>query len=264
MRRALVLAVVGTLALAGAAYAATTVTPKYILHAKVTPTKSGTPAHAVPVGSQLGFDVKTAPAGQRPPIVQGYRFYYQGIRANLKYFPVCSTSTLNSTGPSGCSKGSRIGTGSFTADLGPTTSTAISGSCLADMFIYNGGGNTLIFYVFKGTEPTACPLTSPVTVVVRLSKAHHGRDLVENFSVPASLRHPLPGVDAAVIKATTTVNKVVIVKTTKFHGTKVSRRIGLFEAIYCPPNHKRNVQATFTPEGQATGGRLATTHAACS
>ncbi len=238
--------------------------PKYILHAKVTPGKSGTPAHAVPIGSQLGFDVTTTPPGQRPPVVQGYRFYFQGVRANLKYFPVCPTSTLNSQGPSGCSKGSQIGTGSFTADVGPTVSTAISGTCVADMFIYNGGGNTAMFYVFKGTETNACPLTSPVTVVVRLSKAHHGRDLVEDFSVPASIRHPAPGLDAAVINATTTVNKVVITKTTKVHGRKLRRRIGLFEAIYCPPNHKRNIQAMFTPEGQATGGRLATTHVACS
>jgi hypothetical protein len=252
------------LALAGAAYAAT-VTPKYILHAKVSPTKSGTARHGVPIASQFGFNVTTAPPGQRPPVVQGYRFYFQGVRANLKYFHACSTSTLNSKGPSGCRAGSKIGTGSFTVALGPSASTTIAGTCVADLGIYNGGGNTLIFYVFKGTETNACPLPAPgeFTVVVRLSKAHKGRDMVQNFSVPTALRHPVTGVDAAVIKATTSVNKVTTVRTVRVGGRKVKRTIGLFESEYCPPNHQRNVQATFTPEGQATNGRLATAHVAC-
>lgn len=266
MRKALLLAGIATLVLAGVTYAATTVTPKYILNGKVTPIRSGTAAHPVSISSQLGWTVTTSPPGQRPPVVQGYRFYITGVRANTNDFPACSSSTLNSTGPTTCRKGSLIGSGNLQVAFGPSATTTTAATCQADFDVFDGGGHTLLFYVFKGTEANACPLPPPGTfvVVVRLSKAHRGRDLVVDYSAPAALRHPGPGLDAAIVKATLSIRgKQTTVK--KRVGSKtVKQRVGLLETTYCPSNHQRTVTGTFTPENAATQGRTATKHFACT
>lgn len=266
MRRALLLAGVCALALAGVAYAATTVTPKYILNAKITPKKSGTTTHPVSAGGQIGWTVTTSPPNQRPPVVQGYRITMQGMRAHPNDFPACSSSTLNSKGPSGCRKGSLIGAGNFLVAIGPSTTTTTSLTCQADLDLFNGGGHTLLFYVFKGPETNACPLPAPgfFVVVAKLSAAHHGRDLVTNYSVPAPLRHPANGFDAAVIRSTLTITARTTTVKKRIGGKTVKTRVGLFETTFCPVNHQRTITATFTPENAPTSGRTSTKHVACT
>jgi|GEM_PF-5599396 len=258
MRRILLLAVAGSLALAGAAYAATTVTPKYILHVTVRPKAGGSPAHPVPIGSTFAYTVRTSPPNQRPPVVSHYHIYWYGLQQNVRYFPVCSTSTLNSRGPSGCRSGSQVGSGYFMAAIGPSSTTSVSLTCRADIRVYNDGGRSLIFYVYRGAEANACPLTSTYTILVHLTPAHGGRDLAIDFAAPQALRHPAAGFDAAVVSSSITIQRRV--RRVKVHG--VSRMIGLFASDYCPPNHERTILASFRAEDGHT--RTASTHVACS
>jgi len=264
MRRALLLAGVATLALAGVAYAATTVTPRYILHGRLTPKRSGTPAHPVTVSGQLGWTVKTTPPGQRPPVVRGYHFYLQGLRANTNEFPACSTSKLNSTGPSGCARGSQIGTGELMVEVGPSSSTAITLTCRADVKLYNGGASTVVFYVYRGTEADACALPPPgfYTIVARLSRAHHGRDLVVNYSVPTAVRHPAPGLDAAVVSSTVTIDREQTTVKKRIGRRTRRERVGLLESVFCPHNHQRTLIGTFTSEDGHS--RTSNAHIACT
>jgi hypothetical protein len=259
MRRILLLAVVGSLVLAGAAYAAT-VTPIYILNARVAPMKSGTRAHGVPIASHLGWTVKTSPPNRRPPVVESYRIYLQGIRQNIKYFPVCSTSTLNSSGPGACAKGSQIGAGSFIAAIGPSNTDRVSLTCRVEMRLFNGGADNLILYVYTTMAAGQCALPPPheFTITVGLFRAHGGRDLVEQFSVPMVLRHPASGVDAAVVSASINVAK----RSKKVRVGRRMKLVGLFETDYCPPNHQRTVKVTFNPEQGRS--KTATKHVACS
>ncbi len=262
MRKVVLLAVAGSLALAGVAYAAT-VTPKYILNGKVTPAKSGTRTHALPIAAQFGWKVMTSPPKRRPPVVGSYRFVFQGIEQNVKYFPACSTSTLNSTGPSGCRKGSQIGTGSFTVAVGPSKNTAIAGTCTAELSVFNGGGNDIILYVYTKTGAARqCVLPPPgeFAIPVGLYHTHGTRDLVEQFDVPYALRHPAPGVDAAILTSSITIAKRSVV--IKSHGKKVV--IGLFASEYCPPNHQRVIKGLFVPEHGPNIGLYSNKHVACS
>lgn len=263
MRRVLLLAMAGCLALAGTAYAATVVSPRYILNGKITPMKSGTRSHAIPIATQFGWTVHTVPQHHRPPLVSSYRFYFQGVRQNVRYFPACSTSTLNSTGPSGCKKGSQIGHGSLTAALGLSRNTKIAGTCNAEISIFNGGGNDIILYIYTtATMAKQCPLPAPheFAIPVGLYRAGGGRDLVEQFSVPYRLLHPTKGVDASVVSTSVMIaRRAVVVR--RGHRNEV---IGLFETDYCPPNHQRTVKGLFVPEHGPHIGHVATKHVACS
>src|SRR2546423_1045059 len=73
-------------------------------------------------------------------------------------FPACGTARLNdpTQGANTCPKGSQIGTGHFIAAVGPSTNSSISGTCRADVTVYNGGNHDLSYYVFKGPEKNAC------------------------------------------------------------------------------------------------------------
>jgi hypothetical protein len=259
MRKVLLVATLVALGLAGTAYAATVVTNVYVLGGSVTPKKSGTKAHPVPIATTSSYTVNTKPAGERPNVIQKIVFTAAGVQAHLNSFPTCSTSVLTAKGPSGCPAGSLIGTGHFIAEVGPASSQSgpqIIPSCRVELSVYNGGGDSLSYYVYETKASGECPQQTPsafeATLAVQKANNPAKETLVQTINVPVSVRHPAnnTAIDAATLQAV--VNIPLKVKTTKPHkvkGKKVAgKRIGLFETIFCPANHKRNVTETFTPE----------------
>lgn len=261
MRRALLLAVLGAVLVAGVAVAATS--PNYILSVKVTPKRSGTVAKPTTIGTTFAFKVSTVPAGRRPPVVRGFHITYEGVRENTRDFKGCSTSTLTNPqkGPSACPKGSKLGSGFFMAAVGPSAdTTTISLTCRVELSIYNGGNHNLILYVYAPTGKAGeCPLPSTFAIVDRLTE--HKNTLVQNFSTPAALRHPATGEDVSVLSSSLTIAPTKARVAMKVGGKKVMRTVGLFESIACPINHQRQVEATFTEENGS--GRLRTANVPC-
>jgi hypothetical protein len=239
MRKAVLLAMVIALGAAGAAYAAT-IQNVYVLKAKVSPVKAGT----VPAGIQLEYTTSTIPKGQRPNVVKSIKFTFAGVQAHPSAFKGCSTSRLNdpSEGPATCPKGSQIGTGHFTALIGQSGNQSSSlPPCMAELTIYNGGGNTVSFYVYVTKAQGQCPLTQPVAFAASLHQSKTA--LTENVTIPASLRHAsLAGVNFDIASTDVVLN--IPAKTATVHKKKV----GLFETFACPANHQRQIQAQFTLE----------------
>lgn len=176
MRGALILGLLVALGCAGTAYAAVTVTNVDTLHAKITPTKSGTKTHPRSSGGHFDRTVTTNPKGYRPNIVKTVDVTIQGVRENTNQFPVCGSARLNdpSEGPATCPPSSRIGKGFLIAEI--TTPGTQSGkpvlTCRAETTIYNGGNHTLTYSIYRGTpmagQPQPCPLTRNEGVVAIL------------------------------------------------------------------------------------------------
>jgi hypothetical protein len=253
MRKTLLLTCVGALGLAGAAYAATTVTNDYVIAAKVTPKKSGTQAHPRTVARYLQWDVSTAPPGRRPANTRGYQIGTVGLQQNTTNFPGCGTSKLAATGPAGCPRGSMIGSGFAIIEVGPTgqNNSSYNGLCRADEDLFNGGSNNETLYVFKGPqhggEPAPCPIPNG-HAEVNINLTRQATRMIETFSLPEALLHPAPGTDASIVhEAITIPPKSRTVR--RGHGTaRSARRVGLFESVYCPANGQRQVAITFTRE----------------
>ncbi len=239
MRKAVLLATVIALGAAGAAYAAT-VQNVYVVKAKVTPAKAGT----VPVSTHVEYSTTTIPKGQRPDVVKTIKLTFQGLRSHPSAFKGCSTSRLNdsSQGPSTCPKGSKIGTGHFTALIGPSGSqTTNAPACQAEITLYNGGGNTISYYVFVTKAAGQCPLTQAIAFAGTVHQTSHA--LVETVGIPASLRHAtLAGANFDI--AATDVVLDIPSKTT----TVKKKKVALIESFACPASHQRQIQAQFTLE----------------
>src|SRR5437764_1141410 len=114
MRKVLLLAVAAAIAVAGIAYAVNT--NKYVVHASIKPTKSGTKKTPVTVSQVFAYDIGTFVSGKNAPVptnVKAYSTTVAGIHEHTDAFPACGTSRLNSSsqGPSTCPKGSKVGSG---------------------------------------------------------------------------------------------------------------------------------------------------------
>jgi hypothetical protein len=262
MRKVMLLAALAALTVTGVAYAATTVSNKYVIKGKVTPVKSGTKKHPRPVGAQISYTVTTSPTGYRPNPVEKFKVVVQGAQEHTNVFPACSTSRLldPTQGPNTCPTGSKVGTGFFISKIGPSSNQhKVLLTCRAELSAYNGGNHSLVFYIYKGTQvsgqPQPCPL--PTSYAIHVALKRKGRNLVATYSAPAALLHPASGQDAAVSSSSLSlpVQKKKITK----HGKKV--KVGLFETTLCPLNGQRQIALTFTQENGKS--RTATRVVAC-
>jgi hypothetical protein len=257
-RRVPLIALVVALGLAGTAYAATFVTNKYVVSAKGSPLKSGTKAHPKPAGLTIGYTVTTNPPGERPNVVQSLLISIAGVRAQTNDFPTCSTSRLNNSaqGPKTCPKGSLVGTGYLISEIGLASSQSGQQlTCRVEVRIYNGGGNSLSYYVYEiPNRQGECPSTQGALAFSTHLK-EVGTTLVQTLNVPAEFRHPEnnSGLDASVIKSSVSLP----VKTRKIKG----KTVGFGETIGCPANHRRHISIKFTLENGTS--HTATANLAC-
>ena len=255
MRRVSLLAALLVLGAAGVALADTTNT--YVLFGSVTPVKSGSGKHGVSVAIRFGYKAGTQPAGQRPAPVVGYKISFEGVRQNTGFFPACGTSEISAHGPDSCPKGSEIGGGHLIAEIGPSANTAANyqSKCRAEIRLFNGGNNNLTMYIYKGKpvvgQPGPCRVANGhAEINIDLLQSDNG--VSEVFSIPKALRHPAKGITASVIYVEiSTQNRRTIYTTGKGSHTK-HFHVGLFVTYFCPPNHQRQIAATFTAEGSQT------------
>lgn len=263
MRRAVLLAMLIAVGVAGAAYAAGNVTNKYVINAKITPKKSGTAVHPVSIATSLSYTVGTSPSGRVPNTIKTEQITIQGVRGNTSDFPACGSSRLidPAEGPSTCPKGSRIGSGYFVAVIeksgsnNPSPPDALT-KCRVDLLVFNGSNHRLIYYLYlKSGQAGECPSTGtlPLTFTALLSETKSG-NAVQTFTLPQSVRHPLNGYDSRPVFASVTIPG----ETTKVKGKKV----GLFQSTACPVNHERQIVIKFS--GESGGSRTATRLVGCS
>src|SRR2546425_1523326 len=131
------------------------------------PAKAGKPA-----GVAVNF-VASDPAADQPPIMNKIVINFQkGGKWNGKKFPKCTTAILNSKGPSGCPKGSKLGSGTGVGYAKPVVTDPVS----AKLTIFNGGSQILVFalpdlgptFVTPGTISGGYNLTCPIPPIKTL------------------------------------------------------------------------------------------------
>src|SRR2546425_5970928 len=100
------------------------------------PAKAGKPA-----GVGVNFEASD-PAADQPPIMNKIVINFaKGGKWNGKKFPKCTIAILNSKGPSGCPKGSKLGSGTGVGYAKPVVTDPVS----AKLTIFNGGSQILVF-----------------------------------------------------------------------------------------------------------------------
>jgi hypothetical protein len=248
------------LAGAGAAAAAASPTNTYSLRASIKPLRSGTPARPRPVSIRLRWAIGTSPPGQRPAEVNRYAITYEGIQANPRRFPSCPESRLAQPDATvySCPAASRIGSGYLIFELGAPEYTIppFIPTCSSSVAVFNGGRRGLTLFVYQGHprpgQPTECTIPGGHAAVhVRVEQT--GRGLRELFTLPRSLLHPAPGLEAAVTEGALAlaVKQRTLGRGAGGRGTGgqgARRRVGLFESYLCPRFHRRRVAVTFTRE----------------
>jgi len=214
---------------------------------KITPAKSGTKKAPKPENGVTIFNVTPASPTVRPGIVQTYTIGLgEGIVENSALFKSCAAGVITGpAGPAGCPAESKLGGGVAFNRFGSSTDPTQINECDLKLTLYNAGAHK-INLVVQSDPALTCAISQPPTVVPGVFKKVGGiTNLV--IVVPSTLLHPLPGLDNALYKTTTTLGKT---KTAKVAGK--SRKVGYLESISCPKSHKRKLVTKFTGEKTAT------------
>jgi hypothetical protein len=153
------------LAFAQIAFGAVTVA----FNASVSPNKAGQSA-----GLKIHL-ASTDPAAVQPPIMNRIVIKLNaGGKYNGSKFPKCALSALQSKGPGGCPKGSKIGSGTGVGYARPVVTDPVS----AKLTIFNGGSQVFVF-VLPDLGPTF------VTVGKIIHKKDGPYDYTLDFKIPA-------------------------------------------------------------------------------
>ena len=201
MRRSLIgipLVAAGALALVAVAYAAVTVT--FSVTAKPNKAKK-------PIG--LGVSILSSdPAAPQPPIMNRIVIKLPAGKYNASKFPRCRLSTLQAKGPSGCPRGSKIGTGTGVGMARPVVTDPVNGKLTLFNGTRRGGKDTVLVFVLPDLGPTFVS----VGKVIRTSSGY-----TLDFSVPPIKTLPsAPDASVVSVKTKTPIKKI----TKRRHGKR--------------------------------------------
>lgn len=194
MRRKLVVVsvvAVAVLAVAGASFAAVTVT----FNASVKPSKAGKP-------TALSTSILSSdPAADQPPIMNRIVIKLDGsAKFNPSKFARCKLSALESKGPKGCPSASKIGKGKGIGMAKPVVTDPVNATLTMFNGTRAGGKDTIYVYVFPDLGPT-------FVTVGKVGKS--GGKYVLDFSVPAIKTLPsAPDASVVSVKTNTPVKHV--------------------------------------------------------
>jgi hypothetical protein len=166
--------------------------------ANVTPTNGGTKKKPKNAKIRLAFTVNK----ESRKTLSGINYY---VPANITFsgkgFPSCSASKINSSGEGSCPKGSKVGSGTATAVLGPSQQPL--------NFTVNvySAGNSALALALKGAVEIA--FAAPITP----SSSPYGQKLA--VTIPASVQSPAPGLYSYVTSVDTTIGGTYSKKVTK-------------------------------------------------
>jgi len=162
-------------------------------------TSSFSPAKAgKPTGLSTSI-VSSDPAAPQPPIMNRIVIKLNaGGTFNGSKFPKCSVSILQSKGPSGCPKGSKIGSGTGVGYAKPVVTDPVA----AKLTIFNGGSQIFV-YVFPDLGPTF------VTVGKVIHKKDGPFDYTLDFAIPAIKTLPsAPDASVGTVKTKTPIKYI--------------------------------------------------------
>jgi hypothetical protein len=126
----------------------------------------------------IKLSLRRADAGKASPTTGAVVHLPRGIRLNYRDFPACDQNKLESDGPRGCPRKSKVGRGRIRADARPVVTNEVGGTVTA----FNGKRRTYLLYVVP-------EISSPLVIPGRLKGSRSKPRL--DFDVP--LVPTLPG-----------------------------------------------------------------------
>lgn len=145
MRRMIIgLTALAVLVAATAAFAASSGNT-YTAKLSFSPKAAGSKSHPVAVGQKLLYTAKGAPGRNAAPLIDIKTTVY-GLAVNPKALPTCSIQKITAAqSDKSCPKRSLVASGSIEAKIGPTS---LQGGFACDplLHVYNGGGNTVVYF----------------------------------------------------------------------------------------------------------------------
>jgi hypothetical protein len=231
-------ALMAVFAMAAVAVAQST---SYNVTASTSPAKPG--SKSKPVAESVKFSVSAAASG-RPSTSATFKVAFGGMRSNGKSFKTCTASSINARqSDKGCSSAAKVGSGTVKTLSGASDNpTDVSVPCNLNLTIYNAGNKKAALWLNggPGIAGAPCPITIAQAIDAKFVKAGNGEAL--QFSIPANLRHPVPGLNNGISQ----INATILKKTTKVKG----KTVGYFESVACKGS--RPVTLTLTSESGAT------------
>jgi hypothetical protein len=182
-----------------------------------------------PVALRVDQTAHETAAPQPAPLVREVLTFERGARFDGKRFKRCKLARLQAKGPAGCSKKSRIGTGTGTGSAKP-----IIDNVNAKLTLFNGerraGRDSIYIFVLPDIGPTF--------VVVGTLRKKSGRYMLD-FRVPAIKTLPLAP-DAAVTSVRT---RTPVKRITRKRGNRKQRHYLITAPKKC--RKEWSVKATF-------------------
>jgi hypothetical protein len=243
------IATLATVLIAAAAALAAGQVNAYSVTAATSPTKSGTKHKPVPIALSFDYTVGEK-SGLRPSPVKQYKVTFGGLLVTQTGVPACTATQLNSAQTdAGCPKGSQVGQGTVYDTVGPTNDpTSQTSKCTLPVKVYNSGGGHAALWLTGSCVGTAVHNAIDAQYVQTATKS------TLQWTVPPILLHPIPGLDIAVTRVQSTINRRSV-------GTG-AKKTGYYASVGGCKAHKRAVSVTFVSEaGQSS---VATTTAKCS
>jgi hypothetical protein len=214
----------------------------YNVHiAKSSPKGKGTPSKPLPVKLGFGYTVGDS-EGLRPTVIEQYRIAPEGLITYPKLFPTCTFR--QASGPQlakACNK-AKVGGGLVRNNAGAAgdrTQKLVCNLKLTLINISGAGRNGGIAIRLDGDPPPAAEGSRDVGCTIGVHTAIkapffdvrlQGLKTKElRFTVPIELQEPAPGVQNAVIEATSTVNRKTA--STRIKGKR--RTVGFYSEIGC-------------------------------
>ncbi|HEX2087486.1 MAG TPA: hypothetical protein VHF89_17515 [Solirubrobacteraceae bacterium] len=238
-----VAAIIMLLAVAAIAIAQQTeVTNTYKVEGSTSPAREGSARNPVPIQIDFDYEVGTTD-GRRPSPIEKYSIRFGGVIVNQAVAPRCSKTTLDNEGPSGCPRGSIVGSGFIENETGNRSDpNDKSITCNASVQVINGPGNGGNLYVAgspNSTDPrTRCAIELAAPIPFRFVR--RGSAIALEFEVPDTLLHPLPTLSNAVKRVQSRVRRI----TRRIRG----KRRGYFESRGPCPRNRRLITVVFDPE----------------
>lgn len=228
--RKLALAATVVVALVATAAVAVAQSGPYSVDAATSPARAGSKQKPVTVGVKFGVSADASTG--RPVSSARFKVGFGGLRSNGKAFKTCTAAKINAAGnDAGCSAAARVGFGTVQNRAGASgdlTDTSIT--CDLKLTIYNGGANRAALFLRGGptVAGASCPIGISQALDARFVRYSGGGQALQ-FDIPSNLRHPVGGLDNAIIDIDATISKKTA--TVRKRGKKT--KVGYFEAVGC-------------------------------